>query len=266
MENRRSLVPLAITGLVLALALPLPAAAAEAEVSIHPNPAHPGDIAVLVVQGSWSHSCVPRLYAMWIEQKVFSPTDPPGLFVALVAGHPDEGCLAIGTSYRLDIPLPFRAEDFPSGLHVFVSVATGEDAPSSGNLGHVFLDARSQPREELPLHDGLFEVSVDWTDTQGRQGTGKVVPGFAESSGLFWFFRPSNWELLVKVLNGCELNGHYWVLGAAATNVGYTVRVDAPNVGPPGRNSWSHVNPVGQHSRFFVDIEAIPCAFPGGGN
>ena len=264
MQNRRSILLLAITGLFLAL--PLPAAAAEGAVSVHPNPAHPGEIPVLVVQGSWSNSCVPRLYAMWIEEKVFSPTDPPGLFVALVSGQSGEGCLAIGTSYRLDIPLPFSVEEFPSGLHVIVSVGSGEDDLSSVQLGQVFLDARSLPREELPLHDGLFEVKVEWTDTEGHQGTGKVVPGFSPNSGLFWFFRPSNWELLVKVLNGCALNGHYWVLGAGATNVGYSVRVHAPWAGNPGGFAWTYSNPVNQHSRFFVDTEAIACAFPSGGS
>ena len=44
-------------------------------------------------------------------------------------------------------------------------------------------------------------------------------------SGLFWFFRPSNLEMLVKVLDGCGVNDHYWVFLAATTNVGYQLKV-----------------------------------------
>ncbi|HUP22436.1 MAG TPA: hypothetical protein VNB06_05795 [Thermoanaerobaculia bacterium] len=49
-------------------------------------------------------------------------------------------------------------------------------------------------------------------------GTGSYVTG--DSDG-FWFFDPSNVELIVKILAGCALNGHYWVFGSASTDVGY---------------------------------------------
>jgi hypothetical protein len=45
------------------------------------------------------------------------------------------------------------------------------------------------------------------------------------NSGLFWFFDLNNWEMLIKVLDGCAINGHYWVLGAATTDVGYQLEI-----------------------------------------
>ena len=33
---------------------------------------------------------------------------------------------------------------------------------------------------------------------------------------LFWFFESSNPEAVVKVLNACSINNHFWVFGAAA--------------------------------------------------
>jgi hypothetical protein len=51
-----------------------------------------------------------------------------------------------------------------------------------------------------------------------------AVPS-APDSGLFWFFSASNLEMLMKVLNGCGLNNHYWVFFAAGTNVEFTVNV-----------------------------------------
>jgi hypothetical protein len=44
-------------------------------------------------------------------------------------------------------------------------------------------------------------------------------------SGLFWFFSSTNWEVMVKVLNGCGLNNRWWVFSAATTNVFYRLEV-----------------------------------------
>ncbi|MCP3961636.1 MAG: hypothetical protein GY719_27665 [bacterium] len=36
---------------------------------------------------------------------------------------------------------------------------------------------------------------------------------------------PNNWEMLVKVLDGCAINDRVWVFAAATTDVEYTLRV-----------------------------------------
>jgi hypothetical protein len=56
-------------------------------------------------------------------------------------------------------------------------------------------------------------------------GQAQVVNAPNPSSGLFWFFSSNNWEVMVKVLNGCGLNSRYWVFSAATTNVFYRVEV-----------------------------------------
>jgi hypothetical protein len=75
------------------------------------------------------------------------------------------------------------------------------------------------------LNGDRFRVSVTWRDRNGNTGIGSQVAGASDDSVLFWFFQESNWELLVKVLNGCPVNGRFWVLGAAATNVEYLITV-----------------------------------------
>jgi len=86
----------------------------------------------------------------------------------------------------------------------------------------------------LLLHDGRFEVAVTWLDHSGATGFGRVAGSDPDdvtsavaspSSGVLWFFTPDNWEMLVKVLNGCGVNGHYWVLASAATDVGFELTV-----------------------------------------
>ncbi|MCP3963709.1 MAG: matrixin family metalloprotease [bacterium] len=70
-----------------------------------------------------------------------------------------------------------------------------------------------------------FKVEVEWQDYVGATGPAKVVPVGSEDSGLFWFFSPNNWEMLIKVLDGCAINDRYWVFSAATTDVAYTLRV-----------------------------------------
>ncbi len=75
------------------------------------------------------------------------------------------------------------------------------------------------------LQDSRYSVSVDWRLPDGTGGMGVVVPAGTNDSGLFSFFDPNNWEILVKVLDACALNGHVWVYGASTTDLGYAIRV-----------------------------------------
>lgn len=73
-----------------------------------------------------------------------------------------------------------------------------------------------------------FSISARWrTDGPGLLTNGQAqVAGAANAgSGLFQFFSPENWEILVKTLNGCGLNNRYWVFSAATTNVFYRMEV-----------------------------------------
>ncbi|MGE5275918.1 MAG: WD40/YVTN/BNR-like repeat-containing protein [Acidobacteriota bacterium] len=77
----------------------------------------------------------------------------------------------------------------------------------------------------LCLGAGRFRVEVSWTASNiGQSGVGQAMPLTSES-GAFWFFQPSNIELVVKVLDGRAINGHYWVFYGALSNVGYTITV-----------------------------------------
>ena len=44
-------------------------------------------------------------------------------------------------------------------------------------------------------------------------------------TGLLYYFDSNNLEFLVKVLDGCSVNGHYWFFAAAATDANFTVTV-----------------------------------------
>jgi hypothetical protein len=75
------------------------------------------------------------------------------------------------------------------------------------------------------LQEGRFEVKAAYLTAQGDQGPAKVVPGGTDDSLNMWFFNQNNWELLVKVLDGCANNNHYWVFIGGTTNAGVSLRV-----------------------------------------
>src|SRR6202035_2572370 len=68
--------------------------------------------------------------------------------------------------------------------------------------------------------DGRFQVEVTWQDFNGITGNGFAAgcpDPAAGGSGLFWFFSPDNWELMVKAIDGCALNQRWWIFASATT-------------------------------------------------
>jgi len=76
----------------------------------------------------------------------------------------------------------------------------------------------------LCLSGGRFRVEVAWQTQDGRVGPGAAVPLTADT-GTFWFFDPANVELVIKVLDGRPVDGHFWVFYGALSNVAYTITV-----------------------------------------
>jgi hypothetical protein len=41
----------------------------------------------------------------------------------------------------------------------------------------------------------------------------------ADETGYLWFFSSTNVEVVLKILDGCQLNHHFWVFAGGLTNV-----------------------------------------------
>ena len=98
-----------------------------------------------------------------------------------------------------------------------------------------------------------FQVRVTWRDFDGNTGPGKVIPFDPVDSGLFYFFGPDNAEILLKVLNACTFNDHFWVFTAATTNVEYTITVT--DTQEDVSNTYS--NPLGERAAAVTDTTAF---------
>lgn len=79
----------------------------------------------------------------------------------------------------------------------------------------------------LCLANGRFAVEVDWETEQGGGGSGEgVAVPETDNTGMFWFFEPSNLEILIKVLDACAPPfERFWVFFSGTTNVGFDLRV-----------------------------------------
>lgn len=100
---------------------------------------------------------------------------------------------------------------------------------------------------------GRFKVELTWRNFEGQKGPGRVVPYGTEESGLFWFFDADNWELLIKVLDGCGFNSRYWVFASATTNVEFDLTVTDTLSGLVR----TYHNPSGQNAETILDVEAF---------
>ncbi len=84
--------------------------------------------------------------------------------------------------------------------------------------------------------DARFRITAAF-DTElggGRSGDALATPLGSlgiRRGGVLSFFDPKNPEVLVKVLDGCASNGHFWVFAAATTTAGFTLTVDDTRAG-----------------------------------
>jgi hypothetical protein len=146
------------------------------------------------------------------------------------------------------------AEDLPEEA----IIAGFEFLVSKRRTGPISQYGCEDTEEALCLTGGRFKVTVSWETAEGDPGVGKVASLRSDGSGLFWFFSEKNWELLVKVLDGCDLNEHFWVFSAASTNLAYTLTVEDLLA----QTSVQYDNPQGHAAPAINDTAALETCEP----
>ena len=84
--------------------------------------------------------------------------------------------------------------------------------------------------DTLCLAGSRFAVRVAWRLPGSDPASATAVPLF-QDTGSFWFFDAGNPELVVKILDGRPLNGHFWVFLAGLSSVDYTAAVTDTETG-----------------------------------
>ena len=168
----------------------------------------------------------------------------------------DGGVVATSNDVQspFQIPLPALSNDFQRFLDGDFGVVLTSNAFPQGELGNV-LDKCLEGPNTLCLAEGRFRVSVRFTAPgEAPRDAGTVEPR-SHDAGMFWFFNPSNWEVLIKVLNACQVDGDFWVFMSANTNVAFTVTVFDTLLG----RTWTRSNPQGQVAASRADTDAFTC-------
>lgn len=108
-------------------------------------------------------------------------------------------------------------------------------------------DRVPDPATELYLGLGQrFKVGVVWkSPAHENPGAGVAIPLTLET-GAFWFFSASNYELVVKVLDGSAINGKFWVFCGSLSNVQFTLEVTDVATG----KQRTYLNPQGTFASF----------------
>jgi PKD repeat protein len=110
---------------------------------------------------------------------------------------------------------------------------------------------------QLCLNGGRFAVTAAWQKPDGSSGNGTGV-GLTGDSGYFWFFDSANIEVVIKVLNGCAINGNHWVFAAGLTNVDVDLRVVDSETGA----EYIQENPQGVAFAPIQDTKAFIASCP----
>ena len=109
------------------------------------------------------------------------------------------------------------------------------------------------------LQDGRFKVRAYYDHEEAQNRFARVRDALVgDAASLFYFFTFDNPELMVKVVDGCALNGRYWVFGSAATDLKYAVVVTDMATGQAKRYERNRANPL------IGDVVSFPCAIPEG--
>jgi hypothetical protein len=185
-----------------------------------------------------------------VEQHVATSGGASNSVVRTVTGI-SPGGFAIDVNVTLpNCPCDVGAEKVASQAgDLFMDLAKGWNQQLGGKSA-----TPPPPGEEtLLLLGGRFKVGVDWRNGDGLTGpgSGQVAPR-GDDTGFF-FFSPDNTELVVKILNACDLNSRYWVFAGATTNVEYTLTVTDTQLG----TTKAYTNPLGQAAPAVTDTSAF---------
>jgi hypothetical protein len=187
-----------------------------------------------------------RLLLLWTEYKPSAGSSLFGRFFSL------SGELS-GAPFLIAEPGGRSSALLIGPTHVFAAWETyrpGSDWPDIA--GRTYLTAANP----LSLHDGRFQVEATFRDPRTRLTAPANPKPLTDDTGLFWFFNDANLELVVKTIDGCEVNGHFWVFAAGLTDVEAEITVTDTVSG-----SWkTYRNPP--HTAFLPIQDTLAFACP----
>ena len=107
--------------------------------------------------------------------------------------------------------------------------------------------------------NGRYQVRAIWSSTaQSTSGVGTGI-NLTTDTGYFWFFSPSNLEVVAKVLDACSVDGNIWAFAGGLTNLHVELTVTDSQTGA----TKTYTNPEGTAFAPIQDTQFETC--PAGG-
>jgi hypothetical protein len=164
-----------------------------------------------------------------------------------------------GTSGAISIPAPPAGANWAAAHY---TVGTSATLTGTGNTDDFVLfpvPAGSAPAGNcaasptaICLEEGRFQVTASFDAGGGNSGSANGVQ-LTPDTGYLWFFANTNVEAVVKVLNGCGVNGHYWFFAGGLTDVKVTLTV----VDTKTATTRTYVNPQSTAFQPIQDTSAF---------
>ena len=186
----------------------------------------------------------------------WTPSSPgPGQAITFgdtSTGAPTSWSWTFGDGTGSNVQSPVKAYAAAGTYTVTLTVSNGSGSSSVSKAITVVPCAASATALCLDL--GRFQVTAHWTKSDGTSGDGSAVSLTADT-GYFWFFDPTNVEVITKVLEGCAVDQFRWVFASGLTNVGVTLTV----VDAVTQESKTYTNVVGTAFQPVQDTKAFAC-------
>lgn len=170
------------------------------------------------------------------------------------------------TEYDCASVMHYATDAFSKGgptirsIHENCTIGTGDELSEGDVTAVAAMYPQPSPappgedHEELLFQEERFRVRAEWKSLDAN-GVARAVPDSSEQSGNLYFFDPTNWEILVKVLDGCGVNGFYWLFASGATDLEW--HMVATDTRTDAEKTLDNVQ--GERAPAFTDIQAFPC-------
>ncbi|HYL05923.1 MAG TPA: alkaline phosphatase family protein [Thermoanaerobaculia bacterium] len=235
----------------------------------HDNPCADGSAGGLARADSWLSQNVPALLdylrshdgLLLITFDEASGTDTSGCCTGGPGGGPGAGgrvgllALSAAVAGGGVVSTPYDHASLLRTIEDSLGIAEHlNNAGTAAPMADLFTPAPCVPgAASLCLGDGRFAVTASYLTRSGQAGAAQAVP-LTSDTGYFWFFAAGNVEAVVKVLDGCGLDGSYWVFAGGLTDVQVTMTVTDTRTGL----AKTYTNPQGNPFQPIQDTGALP--------
>ena len=193
----------------------------------------------------WYYDSERRAQDRIVGRRVGNPKDRTARTVSDTAAFP---C----TAAEIAAAKAASSGNAPPGF-VTANLAATPSPPSPGRLREGSTTKCEPSGPPLTLRGG-YKVSMCYETDKSEVGDAKDWGLDSSQSALLYFFERNNAEVLIKVLDGCGVNGHRWVFVAPVTTLAFNLRVESPH-----GQDWTHTNRLGRTADARSDVSAFPC-------